>query len=280
MPIPIICDCGAKLKVGDHLGGRSIRCPPCGALHKVPGGDDSDVEDDLDEDFEDEPKKKARPVRSADEVLEESSLSAQQQEMVSVRLRKGEKLVWVGQPVPKISVLRVLIPAIALGVFATIGVTIAMFFTPDMGTIRWLIPVAVPFVSAVAGIGGAVYQAWRAKKTFYALTDRRAIVWDCSYVGKVSPTDYDPATVAKMRRMNAWFVKGAGDLVFHSKTVTTKTRYVDQRGNTKRTETSSYTIYYGFLAIADAAEVEQLVREALIEPYVAKLTDDEDEDED
>ena len=66
--------------------------------------------------------------------------------------------------------------------------------------------------------------------------------------------------------MDSWFVHGAGDLIFRTKTVVTVTQG-------KYSGASTSIAHYGFLAIDDVSAVERLLREALIDPHLGRTTD-------
>jgi hypothetical protein len=126
-----------------------------------------------------------------------------------------------------------------------------------------LLPVGLFFLSAC---GPAVaWVRWRAaRRTCYALTNRRALVYKEGLFGPTRDS-YTPLEVSAMRRSNSWLVAGSGDLIFRTVQVvsTSRTRGVSS--------TSVKTIHYGFLAIAQVGEVEKLVRETLIDRFVDKL---------
>jgi hypothetical protein len=58
----------------------------------------------------------------------------------------------------------------------------------------------------------------------------------------------------------------AGDLIF-STVITVTTSYNNKGGSSKSVSTK----HYGFLAVARVKEVEKLVRETLIDPFVDRL---------
>ena len=46
----------------------------------------------------------------------------------------------------------------------------------------------------------------RARKTLYAITDRRALVWSCNFIGYVTLTVYTPKELQNMWRTSSWFM--------------------------------------------------------------------------
>ena len=103
MPIPVICKCAAKLRVGDHLRGQRIQCPKCGQIHPID--------------------------QVAEHVLAESGLS-EADEIVEKELEKGESLLWAGKPQIRSPIIQAWIGTFSLlfgnVVIAVIWVLIAM----------------------------------------------------------------------------------------------------------------------------------------------------------
>lgn len=67
MPISVDCDCGKSYKLADDKAGMKLRCKDCGAIIKVPSGDEDEFGlDDFDEEPVAKPKAKAGaiPARS------------------------------------------------------------------------------------------------------------------------------------------------------------------------------------------------------------------------
>lgn len=390
MPIALECtSCEAKLKVADNLAGRSIKCPKCGNVTKVPaaGGapaapaakkpapqpakalataakkpkpveEDEDLEEDLDDanvksnrpvkksrrdeddededdenvrsvagakkkskrdeedEDEDEPKvksasKKSKSSKSDEEDEDDENVKSapkkskgskeerarrslaqcdvpdEMMEQAEGELGQGERLVWVGQPVPKIMVMRSLGASIGAAFISIIFLVVSFtMIIPEKNT-PMIMKLAFPGIAGVILLGAAsvpFLAKMRARKTLYAITSRRAVVWNCNWVGMVSLTNYTPEQLQNMWRRNSWFMsdQGGGDLIFKSVTVITTTHHYGRRGGYRGSSTSSTTYYYGFLAILDAAEVEVLLRETLIDPFKSKRKkkDDDDEDDD
>lgn len=68
MPIAVVCrDCDRSVKVKDDLAGRKIKCPDCGKLLTVPGGEEDRPRRrrrDEDDDDYDQPRRKKEKKRS------------------------------------------------------------------------------------------------------------------------------------------------------------------------------------------------------------------------
>jgi hypothetical protein len=114
--------------------------------------------------------------------------------------------------------------------------------------------IAVPF-----------YRGKMAQRSWYALTNRRALVCRQGLFGPVRES-YSPMEVAGMRRRDSWLVPSGGDLIF--RTVKTVTTSYNRSGGSS---SSVKTTHYGFLSIANVKEIDKLVRETLIDRFVDKL---------
>jgi hypothetical protein len=217
----------------------------------------------------------------------------------------GEKIVWVGQPAAKLTFLRNLgwIAAGGLAILvalAWLGLTLmwasaASSATQKMQTVvqqvgknakgpavkmpvpiptsgpsfkdmapMFIPPIGVLFVAA--GLLAVPFVRRRSSgKTCYVLTNRRAVVYKAGLFGPTRES-YSPLEVAKMERSESWLQAGSGDLIFHTVQVlqTTRTSMTKWHQSVK-------TTHYGFVGIAHLKEVEKLVRETLIDPFVGKL---------
>jgi hypothetical protein len=180
---------------------------------------------------------------------------------VHAALRPGEQLLWVGQPQPS-RFARSSIGLVLFGIpwtaFAIFWVTLASFgalqIGQGVGVISWAFPLfGVPFV--VIGLGFLSSPYWmrrKAKRTCYALTNRRALVWEAGVFGSVEVRSYQPADLTKIVRRD--YADGSGDLVFEERMV--------QRSGKGGTNVS--TQERGFLGIANVRDIEELLRKALL----------------
>jgi hypothetical protein len=255
MPIPIICPCAAKLKVGDHLVGKYIKCPKCGEVHPVgavAGGG---------------------PVRAAATTaaaLANCPLSDEEKRRAENALDSGERIVWAGKPDLKMAFARGWILSAAILSVAVVFIVIACVVGFAMSQAPVLIVVILGLLGALgtaAGIAAPYYQKWRYAKHFYILTNQRATVWDTNYFGTLAPTHYSPAELSNTHFDESTFYgNGAGDVVFKSKKVV----YQDRTGGGPAHER---IINYGFLALrTNGNEVTKLVRETLVDQLLDQLT--------
>jgi hypothetical protein len=182
----------------------------------------------------------------------ESSLSSELAARVAAELAPDEKLLWVGQPRPGL----VMRPAYFLvpfgGVFAAfalIWVVVAMIVTNGL-----MAPCGLPFLAVgVWLMFSPVWLGRQARRTLYALTDRRAIIWEPGWFGAFTVRNYTAAGLGRMSRTER--ADGSGDLVFEEITTVTTSGNTGTRYNTVRR---------GFLGIDNVREVEDQVRRTLL----------------
>ncbi len=98
---------------------------------------------------------------------------------------------------------------------------------------------------AGAGLGAPRLARWRALRTVYAVTDRRAIVLRVQRDGGRDEHDYRPDEVSLTRRRDR--ADDAGDILFEN---TLRQRPGNRSGSTT----------HGFHAVARAREIDRLLR--------------------
>jgi hypothetical protein len=307
MPIQTACTaCSAKLKVKDELMGKSIKCPKCAIVFKVTA-EKAPVsaasasastgkkpppppawEADEDEEVDVKPKAKPKPKVFDDdgkdedrddeapfnELLEQSQLGDDTRKQIKADIGLREQGIWLGQPDPKIMMVRALgKSALALFVITVMSIVLGAVGSSMLGNMGYLAPILAGLFWLVATpvlvLGIPFMDRRKALATAYVITNKRCIVYTASWFGSVTPESFYPDLLQHMRTMQSWiFGADAGDLVFRSVTTITTTHHA--RGGTS---TSVSTTYYGFLGIRNLNEVERRVREAV-------LVDDDEEDDD
>jgi hypothetical protein len=166
---------------------------------------------------------------------------------VAAELSADEQLVWVGQPREDLAA-RPACVMIPVGLVFT-AVAIAWIVISFQFTSGLMAPCGLPFIAV--GIGLLASPAWlraMARKTVYALTSRRAIIWQPALFGRVTVQSYTAAGLGQMTRMER--PDGSGNLVFQV--------FVSGTGDSSRTEQR------GFMAIDNVKHVEELVRKTLL----------------
>jgi hypothetical protein len=188
---------------------------------------------------------------------------------VEAELTRDETLVWLGQPLSS-RYARMSIPLVIMGVFFT-GFSVFWILmagggvwaaqgaaggAPGGGILAGLFgcfPLCgVPFL--LIGLGMIASPWWMrraARRTCYALTNRRAIIWEPSLLGMRQVRSYTASGLGSLSRLER--ADGSGDLVF-------------EEFRTRDSEGGTHTTRRGFLAIANVREVEELLRKTLLEP--------------
>jgi len=165
---------------------------------------------------------------------------------VARELAADENLVWVGQPRLDLAVR----PAYLL---VPIGVLFAVFavgwiFLTVLITFGIMAPCGLPFLAVgVALILSPLWLRSFAKKTVYALSDRRTIILQPTWFGRILVQSFTAAGLGQMSRRER--PDGSGDLVF---------QVLHAAGGE-----SHQTLRRGFLGIDRVKEIEDLVRATL-----------------
>jgi hypothetical protein len=163
----------------------------------------------------------------------------------------GERLLWTDQPIPGVA-LRNALPIVLFGIpwtaFSVFWVGAAAWGTSkgDSGLFRLFPLFGLPFVAIGVGLLSSPWWAFRsAQRSAYAITDRRAIIFQASWNGSITVRSFAPERLTDLRRKQR--ADGSGDLVFAE----------EMQSNTNgRSSTSSV----GFLAVRDVKGVEELVQ--------------------
>jgi len=169
--------------------------------------------------------------------------------LVENELQEGEKVVWLGQPIPRRFALGA-IPIVLFGIpwtgFALFWMAgAAGFKIPDFKHGFDLFPLfGIPFVLIGFGMLSAPFWMMRAaRRTVYVITDRRAIILAGGFHTTVR--SFDLARLGDLRRRQR--PDGSGDLIFE------RSLTYDSDGDRRSKD-------IGFLAIADVKGVEDLLR--------------------
>lgn len=267
-PTTATCVCGAAIQTSGDRAGQSVQCPQCGSTLQAPS------------------RTAAQPAADAETYREDGQVPADLKERIHAELGTNEHLVWIAQPVSALVFRRSLGYLIGGGVagllalFLLLGglvnksVAVATAAKKGVAAPQAKPPTANPIgnplgmillAGSVGCMSVSLYRWKVAQRSCYALTNRRALVFRQGLFGPTRES-YSPLEVAQMRRSDSLLFAGGGDLIFH--TVTTIRTSYGGRGGPSR---SVSTKHYGFLAIAHVPEIEKLVRETLIDPFVDKL---------
>lgn len=261
MPIPVVCPCSAKLKVGDHLQGKQIKCPKCGSLIAV--GAPNGV---APASAAKTPAKPATPAK----VLEKSRLSEDERDAVKGELEKDEHVLWAGKPVADVARKRGWLMSVAAFSVAFVGLVIVVIFLAVgfvKGGVDGLLMIAIPGLLLLGGVGAGLMMPKlaqrKAERSFYALTTRRALTWEATWFKGPQLQTYDAADLLRMYRTPITRDdRDVGNLIFGARATTRKT--------TQGTVQTGVQ-HYGFFYVPGSSEVERILREYLIDPLHDKL---------
>jgi hypothetical protein len=198
--------------------------------------------------------------KSLDEPLDgKNAVPAEWVERARSELRRGERLTWLGQPRPA-HYARQALPAVIFGAlwtafclfFMTLLILAPFSNMQSTGNpmIGWFI-IGVFLLIGLAILSSPYWQWRKAKRTCYALTDRRAILWKAGSFGSVEIRSYEPEDLTGIYRVE---YPGGGDLVFEEIHTVRK----DNDG-----EQATVTTQHGFLGIEKVREVEEFLRRTL-----------------
>jgi hypothetical protein len=200
---------------------------------------------------------------SSPPLFHDSRLPPELDARVRSELRDGELLLWVGQPRPgrfarsAIPMVLVAIPFTAFALFWIVAASGMMLgaFKGGVHAVFACFPLfGLPFV--LVGFGMLASPYWmlrRAKRTCYALTDQRAILWHAGWFGSTDVRSYGPAALARIHRSE--HRDGSGDLIFE---------VVTSYGDIRHRYRTAHSSYHGFIAIDKVREVEALISKALL----------------
>jgi|GEM_PF-3013637 len=201
---------------------------------------------------------------------------------VEEELSRGEVLYFACRPSEEIAKKKALMAALGGIFFSLIGLGIAVAMLTVLSDKIPVYVVTVPCIFVLVGILlailGPIMTKRQAKMGWYAVTDRRAIVFNINLWGKAGHVEvYPPEQLRKMWIKKSFWVKGGGDLIFRTEVHDNRTRYVDRRtGQTVKQTGTRTEHHFGFLGIEDVKEVEALIHEVLL----SRRRDDEDDEDD
>jgi hypothetical protein len=194
--------------------------------------------------------------------MDSSMLPYGMQSRIDSEMESGERLVWCGQPLPIRFAMKAL-PLALFGLpftaFAIVWMVVSGAFLGGGGqggmmNLFSCFPLfGLPFVAVGLGLISAPYwAARRARKTLYALSGRRAILWSVGWWGTITVRNYPGDELKNMTRTER--PDGAGDLVFEE--ITTVSHSHNHGTSIRRQQR-------GFLGVENVRELDRLIRETL-----------------
>jgi hypothetical protein len=179
-------------------------------------------------------------------------LSPELSHLVETELAKGERIVWLGQPIPSryarmgLGQFAFAIPFIAFSIFWIAAAS--GFKLPDFSKITVLFPLwGVPFVLVgLWTLSTPLRLHRRALRTAYVITNVRALIVSRGALHGATIQSFGPSSLTSLLRTQ--LPDGSGHLYFKPPKPASNRRQASDPG-------------VGFLAVSDVKEVEDLVRE-------------------
>lgn len=170
---------------------------------------------------------------------------------VQNELAEGERVFWTGQPIPSRLARKALplvlfgIPWTAFALFWMWGATgFGKGLDKDAGPFMLFPLFGLPFVLIGLGMLTSPYWAARqARKTVYAVTDRRVFILSPTFFGSTKTRSFQPEDLDSLERTQ--HADGSGDLVFTY--------------DIRTTQNSTRRVPVGFLAVPNVKDAEQIV---------------------
>lgn len=242
------------------------------------------AEAEEDEDEAPRPKKKAEAASDEDEEVDlnfpRDGKAAKRLELdpgfddealmrqIAGELSRGEVLHFACRPSMEVARKQgkmLLFAGLGLVLLAVV-LTVVVFAVAAIPKFAVVAPIFILLFGIAFAALGPKSLTRQAERGWYAVTDRRAITFMANLWGASGHAkSYEPAALRKMYVKKSFWVKGAGDLVFHTEIHDTRTKWVDKRTGRTVKETGHRTEHhYGFLGIEDVKDVEALIHELLL----------------
>jgi hypothetical protein len=169
--------------------------------------------------------------------------------LVENELQEGEEIAWICQPIRKYFAMRSLpmvlfaIPWTGFAIFWIAGAS--GFKIPNFKHGFDFFPLfGIPFLLIGFGmLSSPFWMAWKAKRTAYVLTDRRAIIFEGGWSANIR--SFVPERLLDLQRTQR--KDGSGDLIFEKKM-------------SSNSGSSNRVTDIGFLAVPNVKDVEERVR--------------------
>lgn len=134
-----------------------------------------------------------------------------------------------------------------------------MFKAKGSEALLGLIPLAVALGAAALAYLAPRGRVRQAARGWYAVTDRRALVFEVPLFGGAGTlTPYEPDVLRRMWVQKSRWLSAGGDVVFRTKVTITTT--VSERS--EKTEKS--TTHYGFLGVEHVEAVRDLIERVIL----------------
>ena len=192
----------------------------------------------------------------------DSQVTFEMQNAIDRELDDDEQVVWSGRQVRIANLALMIVPTLfglVFTSFAVFWVSMALWIggKNEDSFFAYLFPLfGVPFI--LVGLGIMTTPYWIAKrksKTFYAITNRRAMTWTSGgFRGGQTIKSYYPTELQKISRTVQ--NDGSGDLIFDE--------YFTESYNANHGR-RHHRCTEGFVGIADVSNVEKILRDTLVQ---------------
>lgn len=209
-------------------------------------------------------------------MLSTPPLPMDAQRRIDGELSPGETLLWAGQPSPGRMARQGIMPML----FGIPWTAFALFWTAAAGGFAFLAGGAVrssgggafaaPFLLfplfgllfVVIGFGMLLSPLWLylgAKRTLYAVTSKRVIVWNGRVFGGVTVRSLSPSQLGDRARTEAG--DGSGDLIFPRAATVSTYQDTDNSDGFGYSRTRTRVPQFGFFGIPNVKSVDDLMRQ-------------------
>jgi hypothetical protein len=191
-------------------------------------------------------------------------VSGEWRRRIERELEDNEELLWTGQPDLSMATVRYLFFIGPLGGILLFMLMMVLWIGWDglrTGEIGSILPAGLLLLSLLFMLVLIPWQRCKARKTCYALTSGRALVFQPKLSGKLFVTSYFPEQLRHARfERSWWFGSDAGDWVFRRRITVKITRYYNQSIPTPvREEVARGIKLYGFLMLRHGLEIQSLI---------------------
>jgi hypothetical protein len=192
------------------------------------------------------------------------TVSTKWRRRIARELGEDEELLWAGQPDLTMATFRYLFFIAPLGAILLFMLVMVLWIGWDglrAGELGTILPTGLLLLSLLAVLLLIPWQRWKAGKTCYALSSRRALVFQPRLLGRIYVTSYFPEQLRDARfEPSWWFGPKAGDWVFRRRITVKTTRYYKQGiPFPVREEVARGVKLYGFLMLRNALQIESLI---------------------
>jgi hypothetical protein len=285
--IAVTCpSCARPLNLGAHLAGKSIKCPGCQQVLKVPGT--AAPPPVVDEEVA--PVGGGRAIQAPDDPFADTDVPENYQEEIRQELGRNEKILWVGRSSEKLVRAKSWIAVPIGGLFILVGIGLAVFgFAFLGGGVGIGVGCGGIFFALVGTLAlfAPKFMTWSLpRRAAYVVTTRHCIIYDPAHSLGAQNTVYkfNAIQLQDMKKEGSWFLKGGGSLVMDKEIeIVSHGTQAGPRGFGGRrgfgggmgagSRSTTREIKIGFIDVADVNDVEKVVREALLDRMADKMVE-------